>query len=242
MELLSFLSPFEVRERLDELLIFGSYPEVLTCGTYKKKIETLEEIGSSYLFKDVFELMELRNRDKLFDLLRLLAFQTGSEVSLNELSNSLRMNRETVENYLTLLEEIFVIFKIRGFSRNLRKEISKMNKYYFYDTGIRNYLINNFNTISQRNDIGQLWETFLFAERTKYLFASGINAGRWFWRTYTGAELDYIEESGSELTGYEFKWSRKSYKPPQTWVDEYSGEVHLITPENFLAFVTSGKV
>ncbi len=151
------------------------------------------------------------------------------------------MNRETVENYLMLLEDTFVIFKVRGFSRNLRKEISKMNKYYFYDTGIRNYLINNFNTIAQRNDIGQLWETFLFAERTKYLSASGITAGRWFWRTYTGAELDYIEESGGELTGFEFKLNRRRYSPPRTWMDEYGDKVNLITPDNYLDFVTSGQ-
>jgi predicted AAA+ superfamily ATPase len=238
-ELLSFQSPFEIGERLGELLVFGSYPGVITCETGKRKIETIEEIGSSYLFKDVFELLELRNRDKLYDLLRLLAFQIGSEVSLNELSNTLKMNRETIENYLTLLEETFIIFKVRGFSRNLRKEISKMNKYYFYDTGIRNYMINNFNPLSQRNDIGQLWENFLFTERDKFLSGSGISADKWFWRTYTGAELDYIEERGGEFTGFEFKWSKRRFKAPQTWIDEYGGKVHLITPDSYLAFLTS---
>jgi predicted AAA+ superfamily ATPase len=238
-ELLSFQSPFEINERLEEFLVFGSYPGVITCETEKRKIETLEEIGSSYLFKDVFELLGVRNRDKLYDLLRLLAFQIGSEVSLNELSNAMKMNRETIENYLVLLEETFVIFKVRGFSRNLRKEISKMNKYYFYDTGLRNYMINNFNPLSQRNDIGQLWENFLYTERYKVLSGSGINVGRWFWRTYTGAELDYIEERGNELTGFEFKWSKRRCKAPQTWIDEYGGQVHLITPENYLDFITS---
>jgi predicted AAA+ superfamily ATPase len=151
----------------------------------------------------------------------------------------MKMNRETIENYLVLLEETFVIFKVRGFSRNLRKEISKMNKYYFYDTGLRNYMINNFNPLSQRNDIGQLWENFLYTERYKVLSGSGINVGRWFWRTYTGAELDYIEERGNELTGFEFKWSKRRCKAPQTWIDEYGGQVHLITPENYLDFITS---
>lgn len=240
-ELLGFQSPFEISDRLEELLVFGSYPEVITCETEKRKTETLEEIGSSYLFKDVNELLELRNRDKLYDLLRLLAFQIGSEVSLNELSNALKMNRETIENYLALLEETFIIFKVRGFSRNLRKEISKMNKYYFYDTGIRNFVINNFNPFSQRNDMGQLWENFLFAERLKFLAGTGIAAGKWFWRTYTGAELDYIEERGNELNGYEFKWGKRRFRAPQTWIDEYGGKVHLITPDNFLDFITSEK-
>lgn len=238
-ELLHNHSPFEINERLEELLVFGSYPEVVTRDSIAGKIETIEEIGSSYLFKDVIELLELRNRDKLYDLLRLLAFQIGSEVSLNELSNSLKMNRETVENYLSLMEQTFIIFKVRGFSRNLRKEISKMNKYYFWDLGIRNFMINNYNPLSQRNDIGQLWENFLFAERIKYLSGKGSNAGKWFWRTYTGAELDYIEEKGGKLTGFEFKWNRRNYKAPQTWIEEYGGKVHLITPDNFLSFVTN---
>ncbi|MFH1296188.1 MAG: ATP-binding protein [Bacteroidota bacterium] len=239
LELLGFQTPFEVKERLEEILVFGSYPEVIQSGTVNRKRKVLEEIGSSYLFKDIFELLDLRNREKLYDLLRLLSFQIGSEVSLNELSNSLKMNRETVENYLALLEETFIIFKLRGFSRNLRKEISKMNKYYFYDTGIRNYLVNNFNPLSQRNDVGQLWENFLLTERNKFLSDAGINTGKWFWRTYTGAELDYIEERGGELTGYEFKWNRKHFRPPRTWLDEYGGNVHLITRENYLAFITT---
>jgi len=114
-----------------------------------------------------------------------------------------------------------------------------MNKYYFYDTGVRNYLIRNFNPLSQRNDIGQLWENFLFTERKKFLSGSGISANKWFWRTYTGAGLDYIEERGSELTGYAFKWGKRRFKAPQTWIDEYNGKVHLITPENYLTFVTT---
>jgi predicted AAA+ superfamily ATPase len=239
LELRNTLSPFELRERLEELLVYGSYPEVVTRDAITGKIETIEEIGSSYLFKDVFELLELRNRDKLYDLLRLLAFQIGSEVSLNELSNSLKMSRETVENYLSLLEQTFIIFKVRGFSRNLRKEVSKMNKYFFWDTGIRNFMINNFNPLSQRNDIGQLWENFLLTERIKFLSGKGVNAGKWFWRTYTGSELDYIEEKGGKLSGFEFKWSKKSYKAPQTWSKEYGGETFLITPDNYLSFVTT---
>jgi len=241
-EMLGYQTPFEVRERLEELLIYGSYPEIITAGTLNRKRKILEEIGNSYLFRDVFDLMQLRNRDRLHDLLRTLAFQVGSEVSLNELSNTLKMNRETIESYLVLLEETFIIFRLRGFSRNLRKEVSKMAKYYFYDTGIRNLMVNNFNPLSQRNDTGQIWENFLVCERIKHLSYSGINACGWFWRTYTGAELDYIEEQEGKPGAFEFKWSKKHYRPPAAWHEQYGSTVRLITPENYLEFIAPGDI
>lgn len=147
------------------------------------------------------------------------------------------MNRETVENYLKILEETYVIFPLKGFSRNLRKEVSKMNKYFFYDLGIRNYLINNFSPLSKRNDLGQLWENFLMVERKKHLSYSGKTANTFFWRTYTGAELDYVEEMEGELSGFEFKWSRKQNRPPQAWIDTYSPTFQCITRENYLSFI-----
>ncbi len=238
-ELLQFKTSFEVRDKLEELLIYGSYPEILTTTSIKDKRSCLEEIGGSYLFRDIFDLLNLRNKEKLFDLLRLLAFQIGSEVSVHELSNTLKMNRETVEYYLTLLEETFIIFKLRSFNRNLRKEISKMSKYFFYDLGIRNYLINNFNPINLRNDVGHLWENFLMLERMKYLSYSEVQVNSYFWRTYTGAELDYVEERDGILTAYEFKWNHKQVRPPASWIENYGGAFHVVSRENWLGFVTA---
>lgn len=236
-ELNGIKTPFEISEMLEEMMVFGSYPEVITHASATEKTRILDEIGNSFLYRDIFDLLGIRNRDKLSDLLRFLAFQVGSEVSLNELASSLTMNRMTVEQYLSILEETFIIFKLRGFNRNLRKEISKMNKYYFYDNGIRNYVINNFNPVTMRNDVGQLWENFLMAERLRFLSASGQLPGRWFWRTYTGSELDYIEESGGTLSAWEFKWNKKKLRPPKTWIQEYGSPVALINRENFLGFV-----
>ncbi len=238
MELMNLYSPFELHERLEQFLVYGTYPEVITTHNLKGKERILTEIGSSYLFKDIFELLNLRHREKLYDLLRLLAFQIGSEVSIHELSNTLRLNRESVEKYMHLLEETFIIFKLKAFSRNLRKEVSKMSKYYFYDLGIRNFLINNFNPLSFRNDIGQLWENFLISERMKYHAYSGISTNAFFWRIYTGAELDYVEETGGQLTGYEFKFTRPAKKPPKAWKETYDAQYEAINRENYLSFIT----
>jgi predicted AAA+ superfamily ATPase len=241
-ELLLITTSFEVNEKIADLLIYGSYPEILTTTSSEDKRSCLEEIGGSYLFRDIFDLLNLRHREKIYDLLRLLAFQIGSEVSVHELSNSLKMNRETVEHYLHLLEETFIIFKLRSFNRNMRKEISKMNKYYFYDLGIRNYIINNFNGLALRNDIGPLWENFMILERMKYLSNAGIKVNAYFWRTYTGAELDYVEERNGLLTGFEFKWNREKVKPPKTWVENYGEAFHTISRKNWLSFVTSENI
>ena len=236
-ELKSLYNNFEINDKLEELLIYGSYPEVFTTINHNEKKDILEEISSSYLFKDIFELLNLRYRNKIYDLLRMLAFQVGSEVSVHELSNSLKINRETVENYLNLLEQSFIIFKIRGFSKNLRKEVSKMNKYFFYDLGIRNYLINNFNPLKLRNDLGQLWENFLFIERKKYLEYNKISTNQYFWRTYTGTELDYVEERNGILTGYEFKLKKTRKQPPKTWLETYNADYKFINRENYLEFI-----
>jgi uncharacterized protein len=190
----------------------------------------------------LLELEGLRRADKLLDLLRLLAFQIGNEVSLTELAANLALNRQTVERYLDLLEKVFVIFKVRGFSRNLRKEISKTSRYYFFDNGVRNSLIQNFNPLHLRNDVGQLWENFLMVERRKAINYSGRTANSYFWRTYDQKEIDYIEESGGRLTGFEFKWKGKGRKAARReFMTTYPGsEVLTITPENFEAFVSGG--
>jgi hypothetical protein len=176
----------------------------------------------------------------VIDLLRHLAFQVGSEVSTVELGKNLGIDNKTVKRYLDLLEKSFVIFSLSGFSRNLRKEINKMEKYYFYDNGIRNSLIKNFNDLDTRNDVGQLWENFLMMERMKNNSYNKLSVNYYFWRTYDQKEIDLIEERGGKLYGYEFKWNPKDVKPPKEWVTEYdNSEFKVVNKENFLEFVTS---
>jgi len=199
MELKEIFGPMKVIEMLPELLIYGGYPEVLTSIQIAQKKEYLIGLRDSLLFKDILELENIRNSRKLSDLLMLIAFQIGKEVSLNELSGSLGIAKQTVERYLDLLEKTFIIKKVRGFSRNLRKEITKSSRYYFWDNGIRNALINNFNDISVRNDIGALWENFLFIERIKKQHYHRIYANNYFWRTYDHKEIDLVEERDGNL-------------------------------------------
>ena len=160
----------------------------------------------------MLELAGLRRADKLVDLLRLLAFQIGYEVSLSELATNLNINRQTVERYLDLLEKVFVIYRVGGFSRNLRKEISKNARYYFFDNGVRNSLIQNFNPLNLRNDIGQLWENFLMSERRKTNAYSGKLVNAYFWRTYDQKEIDLIEEHNSFINGFDLSGSIKTLK------------------------------
>ena len=174
---------------------------------------------------------------KIRDLLRLLAFQVGSQVSIKELCDRLNLNRETVERYLFLLEQSFIIFRMAAFSRNLRNEISKSQKYYFYDNGIRNILIDNLNPPESRNDIGPLWEGFIISERKKKLIYEQKKVNTYFWRTYTGTELDYIEETGNNLDAFEIKYRKSNSKAPKAWVENYGKIFRSITKDNFLEFV-----
>ena len=224
---------------LENFLIYGTYPEVLTCESLKEKKEILVSLRDSYLFKDILELDNIRNSDKLGDLLRLLAFQIGKEVSLNELSNNLGLAKQTVARYLELFEKMFIIRKVRGFSRNLRSEITKTARYYFLDNGIRNSLIMNFNSLSFRDDIGMLWENFLFSERMKKLHYHKIYSNTYFWRTYDGKEIDLVEERDGVLFGFEFKWGSKKVKPPKLWKETYeNARYEIISRDNFLEFLT----
>ncbi len=229
---------FEINQELEESMIFGMYPEVYTTVNMKDKIDLLAEISTSYLYKDILDLSNIKYPRKIRDLLRLLAFQIGSEVSINELSNNLRISQDTVETYIDLLEKSFVIFRLSGFSRNLRKEITKRDKFYFYDLGIRNAVIKNFNYLDFRNDKGGLWENFVIIERKKYLENNRKHANTYFWRTYTGAELDYVEEFSGKLHGYEIKYSKIKKKPPETWIREYKGSGYTsINKDNYLDIV-----
>ena len=230
---------FEAKAQLERWLIWGGYPAVVTCEAAAMRERLLSELVGSYLYRDILELEGLRRSDKIVDLLRLLAFQIGRDVSPAELAANLALNRQTVAKYLDLLEKVFVIFRVGGFSRNLRKEISKNYRYYFYDNGVRNALINSFNPLSRRNDVGQLWENYLMVERRKANDYGGRSVNTYFWRTYDQKELDCIEERGGRLYGYEFKWQGQM---PQVTRKEFStaypqAELATITRDNFEDFL-----
>ena len=229
---------FALQQRLGELLRFGSYPDTLQLPNAADKAQYLRELSLAYLYKDVLEMASIRHADKLRRLLQLLSFQVGSEVSPNELGNALGMSKDTVNTYLDLLEKAFVIFRLSGFSRNLRKEVSKMGKIYFYDLGIRNVLIDNFQPLDLRTDVGALWENFLVVERRKRNAYTNQFANAYFWRTYTGAELDYVEEANGQLTGFEFKFSRKAAKAPASWLATYPGATfQLVNQTTYMPFL-----
>ncbi len=191
----------DVMQKLEDFLVFGMFPEVLQMPNIQDKIEYLNTLRDSYLFRDVLILENIRNAAKLTRLLQLLAYQIGKHVSLSELAGQLGLSKQTVERYLDLLEKVFIIKRVSGFSRNLRKEITKSNRYYFLDNGIRNALINNFNSLSSRDDVGMLWENFIFAERLKRNTYLRRFANYYFWRTYSGQEVDLVEEEGGRLNG-----------------------------------------
>ncbi len=188
----------EARNQLERWLVWGGYPDIVTASNPDIRARLLGELVGSYLYRDILELEGVRRSDKIVDLLRLIAFQIGQEVSIAELATSLALNRQTVERYLDLLEKVFVIFRVDGFSRNLRKEITKNSRYYFYDNGVRNSLIQNFNSLNLRNDTGQLWENFLMVERRKANQLAQRQVNAYFWRTYDRKEIDYIEEFGGQ--------------------------------------------
>ena len=233
---------FEIRQLLDQFLIFGSYPEVYMADSNKERIEMLQELVNSYLLKDIMGLERLRNPKQLTNLLKLLAFQVGQEVSIHELSKTVGLNVRTVERYLVLLEKGFVIFRLGSYSRNLRTEVTKKSKYYFYDNGIRNGIILQFNNLDLRNDTGQLWENFIISERLKYLSYNRIFANRYFWRNYNQQEIDYIEEVDGKLIAYEIKWNKNKAKIPNEFAKEYKiKELRTINRDNYLDFLISDQ-
>lgn len=229
-----FLYPFSVNELiaahgrqkeerlLEQRMIYGLYPEIVMAEGRQQDL--LKQLASSYLFKDILTWENIKKPDKLERLLQAIAFQTGQMVSYHELGQMSGLNTATVERYINLLEQAFIIYRLGSFSRNLRNELNKSRKIYFYDNGLRNAVANQFQPLALRNDIGGLWENFLLAERTKYLAEKGIYCNRFFWRTKDGSEIDYIEERDGQLFAYEFKWNpdarvrvsssfQKHYKP-----------------------------
>lgn len=238
LELARVEKPHETRANLESRLIYGSYPEVVLMRDNQKRQAYLRELVSAYLFKDILVLNGVKYSNKLIRLLQLLAFQIGREVSINELGTQLGMSKNTVERYLDLLEKVFVIFRLTGFSRNLRKEITKNHRYYFYDLGVRNTLIGNFNPLDMRNDVGQLWENYIIVERIKRQEYFLEFSNFYFWRTYDKKEIDLIEEHHGKLYGYEIKWQPGSRKNAKSWLNSYpQASYQLIDPANYLKFI-----
>jgi hypothetical protein len=231
---------FDLKNKLiKDYLIYGLYPETLQQNTKDDKKQYLQELIDSYLLKDILAFEKVKKSKVLLDLLRLIAFQIGSEVSTTELAQKLGISSKTVKRYLDLLEKSFVIFNLRGFSRNLRKEITKMSKYFFYDNGVLNSIISNFNPIDIRNDVGQLWENFIIAERIKKQQYANIFVNNYFWRTWDQKEIDFVEEREGNLYGYEMKWDKnKKPKAPTDWKESYENtKYRVINKDNFVEFV-----
>lgn len=239
LELIETYPKYELRESLNDFLIFGCYPEVILAEDRKEKIDILKEHVDSYLLKDILTLDKVKNSQTLFNLVKLLAFQVGQLASLNELAVQLHLDVKTVGRYIDLLEKSFIIYKLGGFSRNLRKEITQKSKYYFVDNGIRNAVISQFNPPTLRNDLGALWENFITMERIKKNTYQDFYGNIYFWRTYEGEEIDIIEEQDSQLQGFEIKWSnKKKCKAPKTWVNTYpEAKFNLINSDNYLDYI-----
>lgn len=221
-------------DKVRERLVFGNYPELLHLPDREDKIDYLNELVSSYLLKDILVYENIKNSQKIFNLLRLIAFQIGGEVSLQELGKQLGISKNTVEKYLDLLSKVFILHKVEGFSRNMRKEITKNSRWYFLDNGIRNAVIANFNPIESRNDTGILWENYMISERLKYQEYRRLSSNNYFWRTYEQQEIDWVEERDGTLFGYEFKWKESKVKIPTQWKNTYpDSSFEVINKDNF---------
>ncbi len=240
MEFTNYENYKETTQKLEERLLFGSYPELEQYPEWKDKINYLKEIINAYLLKDILVYEGIKQSNKILDLLKLIGFQVGQEVSLQELARQLGISKNTVESYLDLLSKVFVVYKVSGFNRNLRKEITKSSRWYFYDNGIRNAIIGNFSRLDSRTDIGALWENYLASERIKYQNYTQKTVTNYFWRTYDQQELDWLEEENDILRGYEFKWNenRKS-KIPTAFAKAYPDACfEVISKQNYLDFIT----
>ena len=225
------------KRMLQQRMVFGYYPEIVNNAG--EEIPRLKQLVDSYLFKDILIWERILKPEKLEKLLQALAFQVGSEVSYNELGQLAGLDNQTVEKYIQLLEKAFIIFRLGALSRNLRNELKKSRKIYFYDNGLRNAVINNFNAVTLRDDVGALWENFLMSERRKVLAYKEIHCLNYFWRTHAQQEIDYLEERNGEINAYEFKWNAKAkVKFPKTFLESYHPKsTTLINSENYEAFL-----
>jgi predicted AAA+ superfamily ATPase len=228
----------ETRQNLEARLIYGTYPEVVMLDSFERKTDYLRDIVGAYLLKDILAIDGLKNSGKMKELLRLVAFQLGNEVSYDELGKQLGMSKNTVEKYLDLLSNVFVVYRLGAYARNLRKEVTKAGKWYFYDNGIRNAVIGNFSPLSIRQDTGALWENYLIGERIKANYNEGLGKAFYFWRTYNRREIDLIEENANRLTALEFKWGNKKPDIPDVFKEAYpEATYHVVGRDNYLDYV-----
>lgn len=226
-------------DNMKDRMIYGNMPELINLNNNKEKEEYLRELINSYLLKDILTFERIKDSAKVFNLLKLIAYQVGNEVSLQEVGSHLSMSKNTVERYLEILSKVFIVYKLSGYSKNLRKEIVKHSKWYFYDNGIRNAIIANFQPVEIRNDIGTLWENYLLSERIKYQTYNNIFSNNYFWRTYDQQEIDFIEEREGSLFAYEFKWKAQNTKIPQAWAKAYpESQFKIINSENYFEWLT----
>jgi hypothetical protein len=236
-EMVNHTSLFEEQKNLQQRLIYGYYPEIVLKK--EESLDLIKHLTNSYLFKDIFSLEGVKNHSLLEKLVKEIALQTGSEVSINELSRLMGANHQTIEKYLTILEQTYVLYRISSYSKNVRNEIRKSKKYYFYDNGLRNAVIGNFTQLSLRTDLGALWENFIISERMKYNLYNGKDVKYYFWRTKQQQEIDLIEECGGKLSAFEIKWNKNSsLKIPKTFTNNYAADkTCLITSENFSEYL-----
>lgn len=236
VELGDIYSPLEIERLLERRMIFGMYPEIVNDGSESEG--KLKVLARSYAYKDILQYEKIKNPEILEKLLQALALQIGNEVSYNELSSLVGIDKNTVANYIRILEQAFIIFRLSPFSRNLRNELKKLRKIYFYDTGVRNALINNLNPLQLRQDGGALWENFMLSERIKHNNNIDRDVNMYFWRTLQKQEIDYVEEYQGKLFGFEFKWNKNSFRPPKAFLEAYpNSAVRLVNKENYKDFV-----
>jgi hypothetical protein len=229
----------QTTQQLANRLVFGTYPELEFLVTNNEKIQYLKEQVNSYLLKDVLAYEGIQKREKIVSLLRIIAYRIGSEISVESIGNELGISKNTVDKYLDLLSKVFIIHRVGGFSRNLDNEITKKAKWYFYDNGIRNALISNFNSLELREDQGQLWENYLIYERLKKQEYAMDYGSHFFWRTHSRQEIDWIEEKDGELKAYEFKWALQGKaKIPQAWQKGYpDSSFEVVDRSNYMDFI-----
>jgi predicted AAA+ superfamily ATPase len=237
MEMVNEINLLEEIKTLDQRLVFGSYPEIVTKP--KERQKQLNLLAGSYLYKDLLALDSIRKPEVLEKIVRALALQLGNEVNYNELSKLVGYDKQTIEKYIDLLEKTYVIFRLPAFNRNLRNELKKSRKIYFYDNGIRNAVIGNFSDIETRTDRGALWENYLISERKKMLIYQDRYTRSYFWRTFQQSEIDYVEEENQELSAYEFKWNPQAkWRIPRPFKESYNPKtIKLIHPENYYEFL-----
>lgn len=237
-ELKFFYKNYELDGQLENLLVYGLYPEIIKSGLPDAR-QLLDNLSNKYLYQDILIFDRIKKSDIVVKLLQLLALQIGNEVSINEMAVNLQCSRDTVVNYLDILEKAFIVFRLRAYSRNQRKEITKKQKIYFVDLGIRNSIISRYNELAVRDDVGALWENFCVSERIKKLQADNLSCQKFFWRTIDQKEVDYVEEYNDRLDGYEFKWAKGKASAPKEFLAYKNSSIKLINRENYQDFLLS---